>query len=459
MIKIDRTLTPAALRGPVARLFALSGRKIEVLQKTWNPAKGAPVFTISGRYASRGWTEWTQGFQFGSALLQFAATGDTGALALGREGTRRHMAAHVSHTGVHDHGFNNISTYGLLRQLALAGEIAADEGELDFYELALKVSGAVQAARWTGLPGNLGYIYSFNGPHSLFADTIRSLRVLAVAHQLGHVLMGERDRRISLLERLLIHAETTARYNVYFGRGRDLYDVRGRVAHESIFNLNDGSYRCPSSQQGYSPFTTWTRGLAWILCGYAEQLEFLDTLPRAAFSGHGSKPAVLARFLETARAAADFYIGNTPVDGVPYWDTGAPGLARLGDYLDRPADPFNDCEPVDSSAAAIAAQGFVRLGHYLKAHRQPAAGARYLAAGLTIARTLFSDAYLAVSPKHQGLLLHAVYHRPNGWDHVPKGRKVPCGESCLWGDYHARELALLLLRLAENKPYYTFFSP
>ena len=62
----------------------------------------------------------------------------------------------------------------------------------------------------------------------------------------------------------------------YYGEGRDSYDVRGRVAHESIFNMNDGDYRCPNSQQGYSPFTTWTRGLAWIMCGYAEQLEFLD---------------------------------------------------------------------------------------------------------------------------------------------------------------------------------------
>ena len=62
------------------------------------------------------------------------------------------------------------------------------------------------------------------------------------------------------------------------GRGRDGYDVRGRVAHESIFNTKNGAYRCPSSQQGYSPFTTWTRGLAWIMCGYAEQLEYLETL-------------------------------------------------------------------------------------------------------------------------------------------------------------------------------------
>ena len=55
-------------------------------------------------------------------------------------------------------------------------------------------------------------------------------------------------------------------------------------------------------------------------------------------------------------------------------------------------------------------------------------------------------------------LLHAVYHRPNGWDHIPKGRKVPCGESCMWGDYHARELALLLGRMARKEPYYAFFG-
>jgi hypothetical protein len=27
----------------------------------------------------------------------------------------------------------------------------------------------------------------------------------------------------------------------------------------------------------------------------------------------------------------------------------------------------------------------------------------------------------------------------------------------MWGDYHARELALLILRIARGDPYYTFF--
>lgn len=457
MIRIDATITPKSLLPAIDHLFDLSARKIALIEKNWDPADGTPVFTVAGRYTSRGWTEWTQGFQFGSAILQFDATDDPAMLEIGRRNTVQHMASHVSHVGVHDHGFNNVSTYGNLLRLTREGRIDASEWEIAFYGLALKLSGAIQAARWTELPDGLGYIRSFNGPQSLFADTMRSLRSLALGHQLGHALMGERDRKISLLQRLIQHADTNARFNVYFGAGRDAYDIRGRVAHESIFNVTDGSYRCPSTQQGYSPFSTWTRGLAWVLTGYAEQLEFLETRKDAELKPFGGKATVLGRYIEAARATADFYITHTPTCGVPYWDTGAPGLTHLGDYLGRPADPYNDHEPVDSSAAAIAAQGLIRLGTYLRANGDGRAGKRYLAAGLTTARTLFADPYLSTGAKHQGLLLHSVYHRPNGWDHVPRGRKIPWGESSMWGDYHARELALLIRRMARKDPYLAFF--
>jgi hypothetical protein len=93
--------------------------------------------------------------------------------------------------------------------------------------------------------------------------------------------MAEHDERVSLLGRLVEHATNTARFNVFYGEGRDAYDVRGRTAHESLFNPNDGRYRCPSTQQGYSPFSTWTRGLAWAMLGFAEELEFLAVLDDA----------------------------------------------------------------------------------------------------------------------------------------------------------------------------------
>jgi hypothetical protein len=451
-MKIDDELDAGSLVPRIDRMWEASAAKVESIERTCRPGEGSPVFTVEGRYTARGWTEWTQGFQYGSALLQFDATGDPAFLELGRDLTARVMASHVSHIGVHDHGFNNVSTYGNLWRLAREGRHDTD---VEGYELALKVSGAVQAARWQSTEDGTGYVYSFNGPQSLFVDTIRSCRSLAVAHLLGHELMGEHDQRISLLGRLIEHATNTARYNVFYGEGRDSYDVRGRTAHESLFNPNDGRYRCPSTQQGYSPFSTWTRGLAWAMLGFAEELEFLAILEDAALSPHGGRAAVTGMMLEAARATCDFYIENTPTDGVPYWDTGAPGLPQLGEYLDRPADPYNAHEPVDASAAAIAAQGLLRLGHLLG---EVGEGRSYWQAGLTVSATILDEPYVSRDPEHQGLLLHSVYHRPNGWDHVAPGQSVPNGESSMWGDYHLRELALYLGRVASGAPYYTFFG-
>src|SRR5881396_2003415 len=149
--KIDFKLTPQRLVPQIERLFELSAQKILSIEKSWKPEDGTPVFTVKGRYTTRGWTEWTQGFQFGSALLQFDATGDARFLEIGRARTVERMAAHLTHMGVHDHGFNNVSTYGNLWRLAREGRTAASDWERRFYELALKVSGAVQARRWTTL--------------------------------------------------------------------------------------------------------------------------------------------------------------------------------------------------------------------------------------------------------------------------------------------------------------------
>ncbi len=459
MLQIDFELTPSKLRSNLERLFQLSAGKIRAIEQTWNPGSGSPVVTVQGTYQPRQWTDWTRGFQYGSALLQFEATSDPWFLECGRRGTREWMEIHIAHTGVHDHGFNVISTFGNLARLAREGKFQADCRELDYYKLALKTSGAVQAARWSHLAEGGGYIYSFNGAHSLFVDTIRSLRSLALAHLLGYALYVETDRRVSLLERLVQHAEATERFLVYYGEGRDHYDVRGRVAHESLFNAIDGSYRCPGTQQGYSPFTTWTRGLAWAILGFAEQLEFLRSLPSEELEGLGGREKVEAIMLRAAEATADYYLEQTPTDGIPYWDTGAPGLAKLGDYLSRPSEPFNDFEPVDSSAASIAAQGLWRLGNYAARFTQRVDdGKRYRQAALTVARTLLAEPYLSINPSHQGLILHSVYHRPRGWDYVPEGHKTPCGESSMWGDYHARELALELLRQARQEPELYFFN-
>ncbi len=443
MIDIDNKLTPRDLAPLFPGFWECSGDKLRSIEDNFDFTKGSPVFTVKGAYTTRGWTDWTMGFLYGSALLQFEAARDREFLDMGIKGILEKMPPHLTHTGVHDHGFNNVSTYGNLRRLLKNGILPEDEWQLRFAELALKCSSAVQAARWTST-GSLGFIYSFNGPHSLFVDTIRTLRVLALGWLLGHYLSGENDIRISLLERLVSHARMTALYSVFYGEGRDLYDTRGRIAHECIFNTNDGNFRSTSTQQGYSNHSTWTRGLAWAITGFSEILEFLQIVPAEELSDIGEKEGIESLMLKAALAVSDFYINYTPSDGIPYWDTGAPGLHNIENYLDKAADPFNKFEPVDSSAAAIAAQGLLRLGRYVKLKGLNEMGDKYLQAGLTVSRTLLREPYLSKNKDHQGLILHSTYHRPNNWDYIPEGQSVPCGESSMWGDYHARELVMYL---------------
>src|SRR6185437_13412627 len=167
-----------------------------------------------------------------------------------------------------------------------------------------------------------------------------------------------------------------------------------------IFNLKNRAYRCASTQQGYSPFSTWTRGQAWILCGYAEQLEFLQSQSEAVLMPYGGMQELLQAFEDVASAVASFWLAHTPADGIPYWDTGALNLHRLGDWAARPSEPYNDYEPVDSSAAAIAAQGFLRYGNYLNATGRNREGEQYRQAAFTMAKHLFAEPYLSTNPAH-----------------------------------------------------------
>ncbi|MGB8704302.1 MAG: hypothetical protein WCD31_04680, partial [Gillisia sp.] len=110
MINIDPNITVQEFRPLLKEFWKISGDKILLIEKEYDNKKGSPVFTSNGKYTTRGWTEWTEGFRYGSSFLQFDATNDSNFLDIGKKYTLEKMASHLTHTGVHDHGFNNIST-------------------------------------------------------------------------------------------------------------------------------------------------------------------------------------------------------------------------------------------------------------------------------------------------------------------------------------------------------------
>ena len=136
----------------------------------------------------------------------------------------------------------------------------------------------------------------------------------------------------------------------------------GSVCQSASFDPTTGTMLRRYTHKGFSNESTWARAQAWAILGYAEQLEFVETLKADAVQSalEPTRPdprlEISRRFLRAATATSDFYLANSCADGVPIWDTAAPNLHRLGDYLNRPSDPYNQWEPMDSSAAAIAAQ-------------------------------------------------------------------------------------------------------
>jgi unsaturated chondroitin disaccharide hydrolase len=175
----------------------------------------------------------------------------------------------------------------------------------------------------------------------------------------------------------------------------------GSTAHEGIFDPESGEFVRQTTHQGYRGDSCWSRGLAWSLYGFSSSYEYSRD----------------PRFLSTAEASADFYITQTPADGVPPWDYNAP--------IDT-ADPLAR-KQVDTSAGAIAAAGMLRLCRLVQ---DPVKGHFYWATAKRILRTLCEKYAATDDPKWEGILKGGVYH-------IHKDLGV--NESVMWGEYFFME--------------------
>ncbi len=219
------------------------------------------------------------------------------------------------------------------------------------------------------------YLRSSIGENSIFIDLMMNVGIIFyAARETG-------DRR--LREIAVRHCLTTRRFLV---RGD------GSTAHEGLFDLATGEFLRQTTQQGYRADSCWSRGLAWALYGFSVSHEYSRD----------------PRFLETAEACADYYVTHSNGDGIPPWDFNAPPESR---------------GLVDTSAAAIAASGLLRLCRLLP---DPMKGHFYFSTAVLILRTL-CEKYLAKNDKKwEGILKGGVFHLP---------KELGVDESVMWGEY------------------------
>jgi hypothetical protein len=103
----------------------------------------------------------------------------------------------------------------------------------------------------------------------------------------------------------------------------------GSTFHVCDFSATTGALYLCRTAQGLSDTSTWARGQAWAIYGFAEM-----------FAATGDEA-----YLRTATRCAEWFIRHLPADGTPFWD-----------FSDDPAPGIT---PRDSSAAMIAANGML----------------------------------------------------------------------------------------------------
>jgi len=335
-----------------------------------------PLYTHHGKWKhdQPAWTRWCDGFLPGMMWL-FLESGQADDPAFWQSNAQRYcqnLQQRKEDREVHDLGF--IFYHGTYKRWY---DLTVRQGrpQQPLNDVVIRAA-QVLAMRFMD---NGKYLRSFVSADSLFIDIMMNVPLIFYA--------AKQTADQSLMKVAMEHSLTTRRVLV---RGD------GSTAHEGIFDLKTGEFLRQTTQQGFRGDSAWSRGLAWSLYGFGTCYELTGD----------------SRFLQTAQLNADFYLANTPADGVPPWDYDAP-----------PSGPLSRNQP-DSSAAAIAAGGLFNLA---RLSGDPTRAAAYRDTALKIVSTLSQPPYLAQDdPQWEGILKRGVYH-------IHKGLGVD--ESVMWGEF------------------------
>jgi unsaturated chondroitin disaccharide hydrolase len=181
---------------------------------------------------------------------------------------------------------------------------------------------------------------------------------------IGRSVGGAAGQR--LVSRGLTHMRTLA---------RDFIRPDGSTFHRQTYDPRSGRLLGPIYGQGLSSRSTWARGQAWAVNGFA-----------TAYALTGD-----TGMLEAARTTADHWIRRVPAGCIPAWDL---DVTRTG-------------APLDSSAAAILVDGLLQVADV---DPDASRASSYRDYALRTLGTLASAPYVA--DRGRGVLLRQTYNVP-----------------------------------------------
>ncbi|KAJ7273074.1 glycoside hydrolase family 88 protein [Mycena rebaudengoi] len=189
---------------------------------------------------------------------------------------------------------------------------------------------------------------------------------------------------VTLRDIAISHADTTITNHIradglppfILGVHVEIKHDPGSTWHVIEYNSTTGGVIRKRTEQGFSDSSTWSRGQAWGIYGYANMYKRTKD----------------PKYLATARRLANYFLDNLPADGIVPWDFNAPLV---------PAP-----RPADSSAATIAANGLLLLGKY---ETSAAAGKVWTNAAINLLDRITT---LAWAPSFHSLLSNGTVNKP-----------------------------------------------
>lgn len=321
-------------------------------------ATGAGIpFGATGRstYRRTDVHSWTAGFYPTSLWLLYGHTRDGHVLDTARAYTDRLLPV-AGWTGTHDLGF----MIGL--PTLTAEEFEPDPDRRAAYAAAALTAARTLAKRWNGRVGAMKSA-EYAGQWGLIIDSAMN----------APLLISEGARIGGAEGRHLVSIGTTHMLTL----ARDLLRPNGSTLHRVAYDPGTGNVLGAIPGQGLRTSSTWARGQAWAVNGFA-----------AAY-GLTLDP----RLLDAARRSADYWMSHVQSGCVPAWDL----------------DISSWKAPRDTSAAAIVADGLLRLSQVDPDATRAAAYHDYAVATL---RVLSRPAWTPSMAGVRGLLQHQAYNIP-----------------------------------------------
>ncbi|NKB67893.1 MAG: hypothetical protein GKR89_12600 [Candidatus Latescibacteria bacterium] len=348
-----------------------------------------PTTTENGQVKFQNWLTWFSGFPGGEAWYLYFLTGREDLLAAA-EWQTDWISQYANIDNTHDMGFlfsptcATARTYAETRANRNCSLAAADKLVERFLAQPMFIpsSGSVSQNTLRG---------------RMIIDTLMNLKLLYwAAAETG-------DGKY--LDIVRAHLETAIKYNV---RHDDFSSFQ-----EVLFDEETWQVTRQGNHQGLHDGSTWARGQAWGIYGFAE--------------AHGQFGDI--RYLELSEKMLGYYRSHTPSDLIPNWD-----LSLIGDH-DK-----------DSSAAVVVASALFILAE----NTTGLASRGYIELALRLSDILLQDFFFTASQRtpEDGTLLRQTYFHGdaigNDREQFPNGQGIE--ESMPVGDYYLAELLFKLSR-------------